>query len=440
MGVDWSGPSNTALQRPLEETLAIIYTTHVLVVVLFGLTAAVSGALILWYSRLDYLQKSSIWLYYGNLAVLACVGSVFGSVAWIARMQDTVYGFRALTAGDNESQSHTYRLFSTSRYWGAVFYFLYPVEFFCTCVAKLLVLERMVEFISKSLSDRQKHLVLIGRRVLVAIVVVGNVVLGGSLAAAAVYYMRIAAIYSDASDSFDAGDTASALSYLNNTFAAYDMGDRSLSIQNACESIVLVFIVAVFSLGGLLVVRQLRNLIGVIDSVHGSHDALANFGRSLHKKIITTVLVVFLTFIVRASFALMLSVGDSAPFDSGCGRCETCQSQVRHSPLNCLKASASRPLTRCPQNSILSSFLFLSPEVRTSVILVSSPFSLLVVLWGMTSSRMKDMMLKKRRQVGAVSGLDATSLLGGSSYSAGIAHDASGSRHWSSWSKRGATS
>ena len=248
MGVDWSGPCNAALQRPLEETLAIIYSTHVLVIVLFGLTAAISGALIVWYGRLDYVQKASIWVYYGNLATLACVGSVFGSIAWVARMQDTVYGFRALTLGDNDSQSLKYRLFSTSRYWGAAFYFIYPVEFFCTCVAKLLVLERMVEFISKSLSERQKYLVLIGRRVLVAIVVVGNVVLGGSLAAAAVYYMRIAAAYSDASDSFDAGDNASAMTYLNNTFAAYDMGDRSLSIQNACESIVLVFIVAVFAL------------------------------------------------------------------------------------------------------------------------------------------------------------------------------------------------
>jgi hypothetical protein len=66
-----------------------------------------------------------------------------------------------------------------------------------------------------------------------------------------------------------------------------------------------------------------------------------------------------------------------------------------------------------PQNSILSSYLFLSPEIRTSVIFVSSPFSLLVVLWGMTSSRMKDMMLKRGRQVN-VSGMDGTSLLSGS--------------------------
>lgn len=86
----------------------------------------------------------------------------------------------------------------------------------------------------------------------------------------------------------------------------------------------------------------------------------------------------------------------------------------------------------------MSSFLFLSPEVRTSVILVSSPFSLLVVLWGMTSSRMKDMMLKKRRQVGAASGLDGTSLLGSSNHS-GSVYDASGSRYWS-WGKRGAAS
>jgi hypothetical protein len=184
------------------------------------------------------------------------------------------------------------------------------------------------------LSEGQKSLIVIGRRLLVAVVVIGNLVLGGSLAAAAVYYMRVAASYSNASVSFDANDIDSALGYLNTTFVSYDSGDRALSVQNACESIILVSIVAVFALCGLLVLRQLRNLIGVIDSVHGSHDALANFGRSLHRKIIATVVVVFLTFIVRASFAVMLSVGDSAPLDSGCGRCDACQSQVNHSPLH----------------------------------------------------------------------------------------------------------
>ena len=77
------------------------------------------------------------------------------------------------------------------------------------------------------------------------------------------------------------------------------------------------------------------------------------------------------------------------------------------------------------QDSILSSFLFLSPEVRTSVIFVSSPCSLLVVLWGMTSSRMKDMMLKKRRQVG-VSGIDGTSLLNNSNVIASSREQPSG--------------
>ena len=334
MGVDWSGPCNAALQRPDGEKFAIIYSSHILVVVFFGLTAVVSGSLSLWYSRLDSLQKASIWSYFGLLATFACIGSLFGCIACVARMQDTLYGIRALAMGDSDSQALKYRLYSLSRFWGAAFYVLYPVEFFCTCFAKLLVLERMIEFISKTLSQRQKSLVMIGRRVLVAFVIFGNIVLGGSLAAAAVYYMRIAASYSAASNSFDGQDFDAAMGYLNDTYAAYDLGDRALSVQNACESITLVIIVAVFAIGGLLVLRQLRNLIGVIDSVHGSHDALANFGRSLHRKIIVTVAVVFLTFVIRASFALMLSVGDSAPLDSGCGRCDACQSQVFDSPLH----------------------------------------------------------------------------------------------------------
>jgi hypothetical protein len=286
----------------------------------------------------------------------------------------------------------------------------------------------MLDFISKSLSEQHKKLILIGRRFVLAVVVIGNFVLGGSLIAAAVYYIRIATYYFNASDAYDSGDVDTAISYLNDTFTAYDLGDQSLSVQNASESFILVIIVTMFAIGGLLVLRQLRNLIGVIDSVHGAHDELSNFGRSLHRKIITTVVVVFLTFIVRASFALMLSVGDSAPLNSGCGRCDSCQSQVHNStPVLStflffsfvFKSLTQHGLNFISQNSILSSFLFLSPEVRTSVIFVSSPFSLLVVLWGMTSSRMKDMMLKKRRQVGVAS-MDGTSLLTGSRNSSAL--------------------
>jgi hypothetical protein len=428
MGIDWSGPCNAALHRPNEEKFAIIYSCHLFVVVFFFVTAAVSGTLALWYARLDVSQKSSIWACYGSLALLACVGSLFGCVAWFARLQDTLYGIKALAMDSNDSQALKYRLYAASRLWGAVFYILYPVEFFCCCFAKLLVFQRMLDFISKSLSEQHKKLILIGRRFVLAVVVIGNFVLGGSLIAAAVYYIRIATYYFNASDAYDSGDVDTAISYLNDTFTAYDLGDQSLSVQNASESFILVIIVTMFAIGGLLVLRQLRNLIGVIDSVHGAHDELSNFGRSLHRKIITTVVVVFLTFIVRASFALMLSVGDSAPLNSGCGRCDSCQSQVHNStPVLStflffsfvFKSLTQHGLNFISQNSILSSFLFLSPEVRTSVIFVSSPFSLLVVLWGMTSSRMKDMMLKKRRQVGVAS-MDGTSLLTGSRNSSAL--------------------
>jgi hypothetical protein len=72
-----------------------------------------------------------------------------------------------------------------SRVWFAWFYIAYAVDFFLLSTAKLMVLDRMIEFSKKWASDTTKRRFELGERVLMALVVSGNAVgLAANIAAA----------------------------------------------------------------------------------------------------------------------------------------------------------------------------------------------------------------------------------------------------------------
>jgi hypothetical protein len=126
------------------------------------------------------------------------------------------------------------------------------------------------------------------------------------------------------------------------------------------EATVLCFIISAFTCVGILCGRRFR-------AVTVSSDALLY----LQRQVFTTVVFVFSTFIVRAALtsviAWMFYAG--ASINKQCGLCDSCQS---------------------PQ-SIANLFLFANPELYAAVIFVSSPLTLLVALWGMTSRRAQQM-------------------------------------------------
>jgi hypothetical protein len=74
---------------------------------------------------------------------------------------------------------------SLSRVWFAWFSIAYAVDFFLLSTAKLMVLDRMIEFSKKWASDTTKRRFELGGRVLMALVVSGNAVgLAANIAAA----------------------------------------------------------------------------------------------------------------------------------------------------------------------------------------------------------------------------------------------------------------
>jgi hypothetical protein len=152
------------------------------------------------------------------------------------------------------------------------------------------------------------------------------------------------------------------------------------SCASIVEVTVLCFIISAFTCVGILCGRRFR-------AVTVSSNAL----RYLQRQVFTTVLFVFFTFIVRAAMtstlAWMQYTGDS--LNRECAPCDSCQS---------------------PQ-SIATLFMFANPEIYAAVIFVSSPLTLLVALWGMTSRRAQQMFGRGRQAARKKSELTLTNSL-----------------------------
>ena len=98
--------------------------------------------------------------------------------------------------------------------------------------------------------------------------------------------------------------------------------------------------------------------------------------------VITTV-VVFVTFVVRSVQSTMLAV--SRQLQDGARRCPGVTSRC--------DASCYNVFTHINQ------WVGFTPEFQVTVVLVSSPLTLLVALWGMTSSQTLHAMKSKEQEV-----------------------------------------
>ena len=151
--------------------------------------------------RMDGEGRRGVWRLYGLFSGLMLCGSCFGAAAWGAWMQNLVLNFNV---NNNPSSTLTnaqhYSIVAQCQRWIAAFAVTYAMEFLCLSAAKLMVLDRMMEFAMPKGAGVWRRWV-VGGRVVMAAVVAGNVVgLGGNVAAA-VYFQRTAEYSSAASAS-----------------------------------------------------------------------------------------------------------------------------------------------------------------------------------------------------------------------------------------------
>ena len=93
--------------------------------------------------------KNRMWAQLGWFSGLVCVGSVAGAVTWGARMQSNSFIYELSVPGISERQR--YAALASSARWLTVFFVLYPAEFLCFIVAKLMLMNRLASNAVRSL-------------------------------------------------------------------------------------------------------------------------------------------------------------------------------------------------------------------------------------------------------------------------------------------------
>jgi hypothetical protein len=227
----------------------------------------------------------------------------------------------------------------------------------------------MKDFAGSKADSAWQHWALWGRVVMSAVVCGNAVGLAGNVAAA-VYFQ-------DVSDTARTSSTFFASNNATEGFRTFRIGVQqaqlalsTASVQQFSEVVVLLLIVVAFSAAGLACARLIASRMLLISN---PSSTAATTGRSLWLQMVGTTVFVFVAFVLRAAFATLYAItyrlqdvdskecpGNSNPLD----KCDaTCYVVYTH----------------------ISQWMFRTPEFQLMIVLISSPFALLVALWGMTT-------------------------------------------------------
>jgi hypothetical protein len=273
----------------------------------------------------------------------------------------------------------------------AAFFVMYAIEFLCMCTAKLMALDLMSDF-AAPLGSNARRLWILGGRIVMAVVVLGNAVGVAANIAAAVYFEQAAAYFTTAS-AYGANSTA-AIEY---SLSAQQDARRAFVyvFQFYCEALLLMLIIAAFVVVGIMSVRRFSSALAVLDTagpdiaaammLRGTAIPAAKaLGRKLRREVVITTVFLFLASLLRlvSSTIHMVSIVFYAEnyANGDCPGSDPCNT-------SCFNVYA-----------LIFRWYSNTPDFAATAVLISSPLALLVALWGMTSKRALQSM-KSNRQV-----------------------------------------
>ncbi len=144
------------------------------------------------------------------------------------------------------------------------------------------------------------------KRVVILVVVIGNVISIGSDIAAATIFHQAALMFSSASVSFAANTTISIIQGLNYSSAGFEHVEQAFeaeSVQSFSEAVVLLFIVFSFSVAAAACARRIKSMLIGVAPV----SSAASEGRTIWLQIVLTSAVVFVAFVIRSAFSTMFA-------------------------------------------------------------------------------------------------------------------------------------
>jgi hypothetical protein len=362
-------------------------------------------------------RDGGMWEQLGWFSGLVCAGSVAGAVAWSAFMTGS-----ALAYDDdpdlNARQGYAHQ--ASSARWNAVFYILYPVEFLCVIMAKVILLGRLSNHASHNYNSQPWHrddgvaaCHCIGEYALeklhraiskaVALASVAGVL---ALVVAAAYDAKAAGVYDQAAAACDAqgNDTDSSIA-LANYAVTLNYGVKKVSdavgVQAVLEAIVLVVMCAAYMVFIPVCVsmfgraeRRLIRILGQIEykldhsvvllpaeynpqatdgSAAGAEIRMrCDKGKELlrmtlaeatgqRRRFVAACAILLVTFFLRAFYDLLYASTFFASHHENplCGPCDPCQSD----------------------RFLISMWLNYTPELQAVFVGLSSPLPLVVSLW-----------------------------------------------------------
>ena len=339
--------------------------------------------LYLWW-RMDEEGRRRVWSLYGWFCGLMVCGSCFGAVTWAARMTSAENGFNANDAASRGERVHQMSFTALSYTWGAVFLVMYAIDFLCLSAARLMVLDRMSDFAAGQDEGTRKRWAAGGRMVM-AVVVLGNAVGLAANIAAAVHIQRAAEAASTASALFAANSTQAARLSFSLSLTELQLALSISAVQSFCEVAVLLLIVAAFVVVGVVCARRMVVYTRQV-AYNGDLDAavaVQDGGKRQRLQHLGTTAFVFVAFVVRSTQSTMIAV--SRQLQDGATRCPGVTGLCDPSCYNVF--------------THMNQWMAFTPEFQVTVVLVSSPLTLLVALWGMTSRQTLHAMKSKEQEV-----------------------------------------
>jgi hypothetical protein len=323
---------------------------------------------LLWW-RMPEEGRRHVWQLYGKFSGLMFCGSIFGAVSWGVNMQALVLNFSTDRNKTTLSEAESLMYQAKIRQLLAAFSVLYALEFICVSMAKLMVLDRMREFVARStvvLGFKTRHFN-VAKKALVSFVIGGNLAgLGGNIAVA-LYYDKTAQMYNAASAAYSAGDTVYGSNLTATGREQNQVASFTRSVQAYCEVAVLLMIVLSFVIVGILCMQRIRSAL--LETERNTRAA----GRYLRLRIVGTSTFTFVAFLLRSVFSIMYSIANGLQNGAVANKCPNGNNPCLNPCFNVHK--------------VIQLWLIYSPEFQLMVVMISSPLALLVALWGMTSER-----------------------------------------------------
>ena len=346
-------------------------------------------------SRAPSRPDSMVWSQYGMFAGITGLGCFLGFFETLGYAQYNFLQNTARMGNATLSDSASRRMNGSAWNWFAMQYVVYCLSFDCFTVAKLFVLNRLVNFCRPTFHESLQSKITILDRVFRVMVTIGLSLITCCGCAMAVYASRIAAQDFSYANALESGDVAAFRGISASRLNAVAQLQISESIMFSCQVVLLTLIVVSFVVAGVLCNRRVRKILTDLGSSVSANrpssratvrndsagfeqrvseneqiqQAILDKAADLQRRVLGTVVVVFAAFILRSIFAALFAAGfaqNAATPNRACGDCEQCQSI----------------------NYLISRWIYNTYEFHNAVSCLS-PLALSIALWGMTDQRMR---------------------------------------------------